>query len=228
MKIEYEKSNSAFHSIISDPSQTITIDANILIPPDRGTIMFPIHNYNRNWIQPLFLAFPNIAIHEAVFEEVIGQALKDIVNNAINSNPPKLCLHRDCELSLNEMAIRNTIESRIAPFTCYNPALDNKDDRGEVKSLAYIVAKGLIYFAGRDSKAIQLINEAEKLKTSLDSLSSLQPYELIFYLYKRGYSGKEDMRYLYKYLYYLTQRDKKENLGWAEYVGKMECNYPDL
>jgi hypothetical protein len=126
------------------------------------------------------------------------------------------------------MAIRNAIELKIAPYTCYNPALDNKDDRGEVKSLAYIAARGLIYFAGRDSKAIQLINEAKTLKTSLDSLFSLQPYELIFYLFERNYSKKEDLRYLYKYLYFASQKDKKQNLGWADYINKMHQLYPEL
>jgi hypothetical protein len=99
MKIDYEKSNFALHSIVANPNQTITIDANILIPPERGNVIFPLENYNNIWIRPLLIAFPQLAIHEAVLDEIVSQSLKDIAQNAICSIPPQLQLHKDSDLS---------------------------------------------------------------------------------------------------------------------------------
>lgn len=48
---------------------------------------------------------------------------------------------------------REPFEDTMYPLTQYDPLLDNKDDRGEVKTLAYIAVKGLPYFAAHDSNA---------------------------------------------------------------------------
>jgi hypothetical protein len=82
---------------------------------------------------------------------------------------------------MEEQILRNSIEGKIYPLTKYDPMLDNKDDRGEVKSLSYIAVKGLPYFAAHDSNAIQLIEKAETWRTGLDNVQAIKMYELIFY-----------------------------------------------
>ena len=72
--------------------------------------------------------------------------------------------------------LRDSIEEKNYPHTKYDPLLDNKDDRGEVKSLAYIAVKELLYFAANDSNAIQLIEKAEEWETSLDNVQAIQMY----------------------------------------------------
>ena len=98
---------------------------------------------------------------------------------------------------------------------------------GEVKSLAYIAVKGLIYFASHDSNTIQLIEKAEEWSTSLDSVQAVKMYELIFYLYKTNISNKKNLRMLYKYLYYLTSKEKNDNPNWGNYVKNMDKLYSD-
>ena len=68
MKVDMTSSNPALESIIINPIQIITLDANFLIPPDRSkyavkSIDFP--TFQRIWLDPIFKAFPNLAIHEA-------------------------------------------------------------------------------------------------------------------------------------------------------------------
>lgn len=226
MRIDLSKCNPALQSIFNNPNQVITLDANFLIPPDRSkNSIFSIGFYNKIWIQPLFSSFPQLAIHEAVYDEIIIGSLKNIIDAAFHKRPPQITIHKDSDLSSQEMAIRNSIESKLIPYTQYNPIRNNKDDRGEVKSLSYIAAKELPYFASHDSLAIRLIANADKLQTSLDNIFSLQPYEIIFYLMVNGQADKKDMRMLYKYLYYLTNREKNENLEWSEFIERMNVLY---
>ena len=140
--------------------------------------------------------------------------------------PPQLHVHRDSSLSPVEQALRDSIEAKIYPLTKYDPLLDNKDDRGEVKSLAYIAVKGLLYFAANDSNAILLIEKAENWKTGLDNVRAIQMYELIFYLYKTNSSDKKSLRMLYKYQYHLTKNEKDTNPEWGEFIETMELLYP--
>jgi len=204
MKINLTSSNPALDSIFNNPNQLITLDANILIPPYRrvAKISFNFNKYKDIWLDPLFNTFSNLAIHEAVYDELVSPYLKDYIKRKINEKPSQLKLHKDSSLNENEKILRNAIEEKIYPYTKYEPLIDNKDDRGEVKSLAYIAVKGLIYFASHDSNTIQLIEKAEEWSTSLDDVQAVKMYELIFYLYKTNISYKKDLRKLYKYLYY--------------------------
>lgn len=115
---------------------------------------------------------------------------------------------------------------KIYPLTKSDPLLDNKDNRGEVKSLAYIAVKGLIYFATHDSNAVQLIEKAEEWTTGLDNVQVIKMYELIFYLYKTDKSDNKALRMLYKYQYYLTSREKQTNPEWGQFISAMEELYP--
>ena len=187
MKVDLTSSNPALESIFSNPNQIITLDADFLIPPDRSKyakVSFDFDVFKRIWIEPIFEAFPNLAIHEAVYDEFKSTSLKLYVDTNINANPTKLIVHKDSSLTMEEQILRNSIEGKIYPLTKYDPMLDNKDDRGEVKSLSYIAVKGLPYFAAHDSNAIQLIEKAETWRTGLDNVQAIKMYELIFYLYK--------------------------------------------
>jgi len=187
MKINLASSNPALKSIFNEPYQIITLDANLLIPPDRSKYRvraFPFNKYQQIWLDPIFETFPRLAIHEAVYEEIVSPSVKSYIDININKKPPRLIIHRDSSLTTEEQILRNSIEEKIYPHTKYDPILDNKNDRGEVKSLSYIAVKGLLYFAAHDSNAIQLIEKAELIphpspanqfewKTAQDHLTSV-------------------------------------------------------
>jgi len=104
------------------------------------------------------------------------------------------------------MLLRNTIEDKISPLTYYDPKVDNKRDRGEVKSLAFVAIKGMLYFAAHDNQALLLIDKAEKWSTGLDNVQSIRMYELIYYLSAIGIGDKD-------------------NLNWGEFRNKMDMFY---
>ena len=162
MKINLTHPNPALISIIEDPEQIITLDANFLIAPDRRPITkrgIGFEQFRAIWLDPIFRVFPNLAIHESVYDELVGISPQNYVDSKRDSNPPEIIIHKDSSLTEVEKILRDTIESRIASHTKYEPLLDNKDDRGEVKSLSYIAVKGLLYFVAYDSNAIQLIEK---------------------------------------------------------------------
>lgn len=229
MEIDLTSSNPALESIISNPDQVITLDANFLIPPDRSRYAkrsFDFHVFQRIWLEPIFEIFPNLAIHEAVYDELVLPSVKTYIDTSLNNRPPRITIHKDSSLTVEEHMLRNLIEEKVYPLTKYDPLLNNKDDRGEVKSLAYIAVKGLIYFASHDSNTIQLIKKAEEWTTGLDNVQVIRIYELIFYLYKTDKSDKKALRMLYKYQYYLTSREKQANPEWGQFINAMEELYP--
>lgn len=229
MKVDLTSSNPALDSIFSNPNQVITLDANFLIPPDRSKYAkrsFDFEMFKRIWLDPIFKAFPNLAIHEAVYDEFHSTSVKAYVDTNINAIHPQLLVHKDSSLSLEEQMLRDLIEEKIYPLTKYDPMLDNRVDRGEVKSLSYIAVKGLLYFAGHDSNAIQLIEKAEEWSTGLDNVQAIKMYELIFYLYRNNCGDKKSLRMLYKYQYYLTKHEKNANPEWGHFIEAMESLYP--
>lgn len=229
MKVDLTSSSPALESIFSNPNQVITLDANFLIPPDRSKYAkraFDFQIFKRIWLDPIFKAFPNLAIHEAVYDEFHSTSVKAYVDTNISTIPPQLLVHMDSSLSPEERMLRNSIEEKIYPLTKYDPMLDNRDDRGEVKSLSYIAVKGLLYFAAHDSNAIQLIEKAEEWTTGLDNVQAIKMYELIFYLYRTNGNDKKALRMLYKYQYYLTKHEKDTNPEWGQFIEAMEALYP--
>jgi hypothetical protein len=221
--------NEAVISLINDKSQLITVDANFFIPPDRAKEAsnikaFNFEKFKEIWITPLINTFPNIAIHEAVHSEILGAPLT-FVDSLLKEPNRRLILLLDSELSAKEKILRNTIEEKIAPNTAYNPQLNNKDDRGEVKSLSYIATKGLLYFCSHDNDAIRLIDEADKLDTGLQDIYAIRTYEILYLILKSTKTDPQGIRALYKYLYHFTPRDKARNLPWGEFTANMDKLY---
>ena len=211
MKVSLANTNPALISIFKDPDQTITLDANFLIPPDRYPITswkFDFSTFRNVWLDPIFNAFPKLAIHESVNSELVGSSIRNFVDSKNKKDPPEIIIHRDSDLNVTEKILRDTIETKIYPHTRYQPLLNNKDDRGEVKSLSYIAAKGIIFFAANDNNAIQLIEKSEEWSTGLDSIQAVKMYELIFYLYRKELADKDALRGLYKYQYRITSRER--------------------
>src|SRR6056297_3164788 len=101
MKVDLTHPNTALRSIYKNPKQIITLDANCLIPPDRSSLTrrtFRFQRYQEFWLDPIFSAFPNLAIHEAVYEELVSISLQRYVEEKINSNPPEIIIHQDSSL----------------------------------------------------------------------------------------------------------------------------------
>lgn len=230
MKVNLSSSNPAMISIIKKPDQMITLDANFIIPPYRSKAKtkIPFSIFKRIWVDPIFDAFPNLAIHEAVYEEFVADSVKLYIDEKINYEPPKLTVHKDSSLSPEESVLRDTIEDLLSPQTNYSPLADNNADRGEVKSLSYMAVKGLLYFAAHDSNALQLIEKSESWNTGLDNVHAIKMYELIYYLLKKNKSDKDSLRMLYKYQYYLSSYERSSNPGWGDFITKMDNHYSSM
>jgi hypothetical protein len=111
-----------------------------------------------------------------VYDELVVANLREYVQALKDENPPRIIIHSDTTLNEVERILRDSIEEKIYPHTNYDPKLNNKDDRGEVKSLSYIAVKGLLYFAAHDNNALQLIEKAEEWSTGLDNVKAIQMY----------------------------------------------------
>ncbi len=227
MKVEI-RINPALESIFKNKNQLITLDANVLIPPDRskyGVRFYDFELFRRVWLEPLFGALPVLAIHEAVYNEILIGDAKKYFDEKIKAKENRLLVHSDSVLSAEEGALRNTIEERVSTFTKYSPALDNKKDRGEVKTLSYIAVKNLPYFVANDALAIQLVEKAKLWNTSLDNIQVVKMYELMYYLYLSTKADKKGLRMIYKYLFYLTSKEKETNPSWSELLDLMNSCY---
>lgn len=228
--VNLQYKNQGFVSILENRNQIFLIDANIFIPPDRskensGIKAVPFEFYKNYWIEPFIDTFKPIGIHEAVYKEFESNSIKKLIDSKVNDVLPSIYIYYDSNLSEQEEIVRSTIESKIAKYTNYDPIIDNRNDRGEVKSLSYIATKQLLYFCSHDSNAIRLVEDAEKLDTSLEQLSAIKPYEVIYYFIKNDIGDKEKLRFIYKYLYYLTKKDKHINPSWGEFIEKMDILY---
>ena len=70
MIVDLSKRNLALVSLFENPRQTIFLDANFLIPPDRtkvGAKPISFQKYREIWLDPVFDSFPNLAVHESVY-----------------------------------------------------------------------------------------------------------------------------------------------------------------
>lgn len=227
MRVDLKKKNPALVSICEDPSQVITLDANFLIPPDRKEagreISFSL--FHQAWLKPIFETFPNVAIHEAVYDELVSQQIRTFIDEKIQKSPPEITIYRDSQLTHSEQVLRNTFEAKISRFTKYDPQLNNKADRGEVKTLAFVAVKGLLYFATHDHNTIQLIEKAESWGTGLDTIQAIKMYELICVLCEKYPSLKKGLKALYKYQYYLTRTEQSINPEWGVFNDTMRSMY---
>lgn len=233
VKVNTKEVNPALISLFEDGSQLIFLDANCLIVPDRSNSVrdarpISFEKYREYWLAPLFDAFPNLAIHETVYEELIMPSLRCFIDDKISTVPAKLRVRRDSELNSIEQNLLEMQIQKLAPYSEYVPELDNSNDRGEIRSLAYMAVKNCLYFAANDHLPIELINNASELETGLDEMSVLQTYEIIYYLYKTGKYTNKGLKMLYKYQYYLNSVDKGTNPDWTSFIQKMDALYASV
>ncbi len=219
--------NQYFIDLLINMNQTVVIDANLIIPPNRSDIYlknqaYPelsFQKYANTFLNPMIRIFPKIAIHEAVYKEISNQiSIKEYIDAKIDEK--SIVLLEDRDLNSNQEYIRNTVEEKISQFTNYNPSIDNSKDRGEVKSISYAVAKNLIYFSTNDSNVISLINRND-LNPYLHSLGAIHVYEMIYVIRKIDGNSKI-LKGIYKLMYRLTKYEKSNNLDWSSFCE--ECN----
>lgn len=229
-KVNTSHKNEALVSLFENPNQPLVVDANFFIPPDRSKEnknlkQISFKSFKSIWLDNLIDTFKPVIIHEAVYEEFQTKDVKDLVDENSNKKPPFIIIVKDSDLSENEELTRKSIEEKISRHTQYEPEIDNKDDRGEVKSLSYIAVKNLLYFCSQDANSIRLIEEAEKLETNLDSVSAIRMYEIIYYFMVKDIGDKNSLRALYKYMYYSTNSDKSVNPSWNDFKESMDKLY---
>lgn len=150
MDVNTSAVNPGFLKMLKDPEETLVVDANFYIPPDRTNLgarsSYSFEEFQNIWIEPMHRLFPNIAAHEAVIQELVTSASARLTEAFVSaSEPPKLMVLSESSLSPWEQAICRQKEVLIARYTQYVPGLDNKDDRGEVKTLAYMGTVGLLF-----------------------------------------------------------------------------------
>lgn len=228
MKVNTKDINPALESLFTDCKQSIFLDANLLIVPDRsrvGAKRVAFDKYQEYWLIPLFNEFPNLSVHETVYDELIDGQGKRFVDEMIAENPSRLRVYSDCKLTAIEKTLLEFQIQKIAPYSGYIPERDNSKDRGEIRSLAYMAVKNYLYFAANDNLAMQLINKAEELETGLEQVGLIQPYEILYYLHKTGKYEDKGLKMLYKYQYYLTGPEKMQNPDWGTFLEEMDTLY---
>lgn len=229
MRVDTKEINPAFQSIIQNPEQIVFLDANFFIPPDRSIFRnikpYTFEQFKKIWLVPLMSEFSGLSIHESVYDELVAEKLKEYANEQSDAIPRRLRIHYDSELSKDEEALMNYYIVKIAVHSQYDPYRDNAKDRGEVKSLSFMAVKKYLYFAANDALPVRLIKEADKLNTGLEDMGIVQMYELIYFLYKTGRYDNKALRSLYKYQYYLSPDDKRNNPEWGVFVEQMDKLY---
>ena len=226
MRVDVDKENPALLQVIKDSDTTIFMDANFFMAPDRSALgirALSFDWYREAWLEPLFQIFGGLSVHESVYQELVADDVRRYAD--LKHSSSRLRIFRDASLSARELALMQSYMAKIAPHSQYLPEKDNAKDRGEVRSLSYMAAKGFLYFAANDALPVRLIENAAILKTGLDGMGILKMYEVIHYLFKRGMSDGKSLRALYKYQYYLTQRERGQNPGWGEFLNLLDALY---
>ncbi|WP_252314426.1 hypothetical protein [Sinobaca sp. H24] len=72
---------------------------------------------------------------------------------------------------------------------------------------------------------LKLVEKAEELETSLEEVSTIKMYEVIYFLYTYNSSLKKEFRFLYKFHYYLTKKEKEDNPSWGDFIAQMDELY---
>ena len=230
MKVDLHRQNPAMLRLLEDTNTIVFLDANVFIPPDRsyiGTNLKPIEFqwFRENWLEPIFEIFSNLAIHETVYDELIGNLVKSFVDEKIDTEPPRLQIFHDTDLTDLESRLLITFIHKLSAHSLYNPDLNNSKDRGEVRTLSYMAVKGYLYFAANDDLPRRLIENACELRTGLDDMSFLHVYELIYLLYKKRCSDSKAPKTLYKYIYFMTKHEKNTNPEWSVFIDCMDVLY---
>ena len=84
-----------------------------------------------------------------------------------------------------------------------------------------MAVKKLLYFAAHEFLPLNLIGKAAELGTGLEGISSLQMYEVIYFLYKSKNFDSQGLRSLYKYQYRLTKKETTQNPEWGEFIKRI-------
>ena len=125
MKVNLICHNPALINIFEHPEQTITMDANLLIPPVRSQCIergFGFSRFQKVWLDPIFAAFPNLAIHEAVYEELVMPSVQSYVQSMLDDLPPRLIIHRDASL-MGKSACTSSMDLPISCLSEPTPIL---------------------------------------------------------------------------------------------------------
>lgn len=56
----------------------------------------------------------------------------------------------------------------------------------------------------------------------------VKPYEIIYYFVRNNIGNTKNLKFIYKYLYYLTNKDKRINPSWESFIEKMKVLYKDI
>lgn len=228
MKVDIKEQNSALLQLKYNENTVVFLDANTFIPPDKSVLGVKPREfswYKEIWLEPLFDNFTNLSIHETVYYELLAGEVKNFADSMLNSNPAKLKVYYDSNLTELEKRLLLTHIDNISKHSKYNYDRDNSNDRGEVRSLAFMAVKNFLYLASNDDLPFRLVSKAEELKTGLSHMQILQAYDLIYFLLKKDDSHRNELRKLYLHLYYLTPHEKRSNPGWGEFVNAMDCLY---
>ena len=227
MKVDASKKNPVLCDLLAGKELIIAIDANIIIPPERHNKPFPQETYYKEFIYPLFNASLSLLIHESVLQELVDSTSHDKIVELIENEQSSVSLVQDASLTDDEKVIRSAMETSIAPYTMYTPHENNSDDRGEVKTLSYLATKGHGCFLSKDSGALRLITHTESLETSLNGISPMRLYEIIYYMTKTQPEYSKTLRALYKYNYYLSKKEKAQNPSWEIFIQTFDKLYGD-
>ncbi|MFA7118927.1 MAG: hypothetical protein WC159_09160 [Sphaerochaetaceae bacterium] len=105
--------NTAFAGLLESKGKELLLDANLFIPTDRSSCFPQYHplsftNYCEIWLTPLFNTFTGVAIHSAVYLEIVKIEQKAFVDQLIKDN--KLAVVNDSMLDSREKTFRDTIE----------------------------------------------------------------------------------------------------------------------
>jgi len=233
VKVDTNITNNNFCSLLKNSELPVLLDANFLISPDRtnlSTKFKPVSysEYLANWIEPLTQRFSNLCVHEAVRDEICMKAEKEALETLIHKGFIKLVV--DSSLSKSQRIMRNTVEKKIIHTGLfeYIPGFHSSKDKGEVKTLSYAAAKGIPLFSSKDQMALQVVLQAEKLHSGLDSIGMIYFYEFIYALHKGTGSNKDFLRKIYKDVYFFTKNEKIHNPEWGSFVPSMDLLYSDL
>lgn len=232
MIIDTHTFNDAVKIIASDKKTAVFLDANILIPPDRRSVgaknPIKFSFYKETILNPLLNNWDNIALHESVYNELVADEVKTYAEEMVNRDPSRLVVHYNTELAEKEKYLYTSAVDKLSQFSNYLPDIDNSDDRGEILSLAFMSVKNYVYFSANDHLPINLISKAEELGTGLDCMNIIQTYELIYILHIFKLSSDEKLRVIYRYMYYATKKDKRNNPNWHDFLMKMDILYKEI
>lgn len=102
IRVDLSEKNPALVSLLENPGQTIFLDTNFFIPPDRSKIgakPISFQKYCEIWLEPVFDSFLDLAVHESVYDELVADNVKRYADTKCQESPPKLTIYSDTDLN---------------------------------------------------------------------------------------------------------------------------------